>query len=242
MNAKQHVFLASLGLIALVVSACGATESGASSAVLTEAALIYAESLTQTAQAAPPTATATPVTPSPTVTPLPPTFTPTITGTPPTATASPTAQPQTGGNSGGGGGAGCYRAELTYETIPDGTKIEATGTFKKRWVLKNKGTCTWTPGFTLRFIQGDLMGAKATIPLTDFIEVEIPPEEHLDIEVSFVAPAEDGTYTGYWMLQSDNGTLFGLGPDGRAWFWVEIQSKGDADGIESGDPTATPTP
>lgn len=220
MNAKKHTLLAVLGLLALLVSACGGAEGGASSAVLTEAALIYSESLTQTAQAAPPTATATPVTPSPTVTPLPPTFTPTVTGTPPTATASPTTQQQTGG---GTTAIGCYRAELTYETIPDGTKVEITGTFKKVWTLKNVGTCTWNSAFSLRFIQGELFGAKSTIPFPE--GGEIPPGEHVTLEVNMIAPEEEGTYKGYWMLMSDNGVLFGLGPDGRAWFWVEISAE-----------------
>lgn len=40
-----------------------------------------------------------------------------------------------------------------------------------------------------------------------------------------IAPEEEGTYKGYWMLMSDNGVLFGLGPDGRAWFWVEISAE-----------------
>jgi hypothetical protein len=49
------------------------------------------------------------------------------------------------------------------------------------------------------------------------------PGESITIEVTFVAPDTEGNYTGYWMLQSADGVIFGLEADGRAWFWVQIQ-------------------
>jgi hypothetical protein len=223
----RKLTIASILLLSLALAACGGGEQEASSAVLTQAAQIYSDSLTQTAAVAPPTATATIAAPTATNTIAPPTFTPTVTGTPPTSTPLPPTPTQgAGGNTGGGGnnsGTGCLRAELTYETIPDGTRIEITENFQKRWVLKNVGTCTWNQDFSLSFVQGELFGTKAAQAFADFTDlVEIPPGERIDITVPMRAPDTEGTYKGYWMLRSADGILFGLGPDGRAWFWVEI--------------------
>jgi len=222
LNKRRLLILLPLLLVALLVAACGPSEEANSAAVLTQAAQIFSDSLTQTAAVAPPTATATLVPPTSTNTPLPPTNTPTITGTPPTATASPTQQQASGGGT-GGNKPGCVRAELGYETIPDGTKVEIEQTFKKIWTFKNVGTCTWTQGFSLVWQQGEAFGTKGTIPFSEFTDVDILPSEHLTVEVTMLAPGDAGTYKGYWMLRSDAGILFGLGPDGRAWFWVEVK-------------------
>lgn len=223
MNKRRVLALLPLLLAALILAACGSSEEANSAAVLTQAAQIFSDSLTQTAAVAPPTATATPVPPTATNTPLPPTNTPTVTGTPPTATPSPTQQQASGGGGTGGTKPGCVRAELGYETIPDGTKVEIEQTFTKIWTFKNVGTCTWTQGFSLVWQQGEAFGTKGTIPFSDFTDVDILPGEHLTVEVKMLAPGEAGTYKGYWMLRSDAGVLFGLGPDGRAWFWAEVK-------------------
>lgn len=66
------------------------------------------------------------------------------------------------------------------------------------------------------------MGAKSTVPFPDG---EVLPGDHVTLELPMTAPDTAGTYKSYWMLQSDNGVLFALGPDGRAWFWVEISAE-----------------
>lgn len=201
----------------LILAACGqgGNTSGNSAEVLTEAAQIAFQALTETAAAASPTPTPTE---TPTNTPLPPTATPTPQGTLPTLAPTATRQQSSGGT-------GCLRAELTYESPQDGAQYAIGENFKKVWVFKNVGACTWTQGFSLVFIQGDLMGAKGTRAFSDFTTVDILPGDHLRIEVTFIAPNEQGTYKGYWMLRSDGGNLFGLGQDGRGWFWVEIFAK-----------------
>lgn len=220
MNKKRVLTLLPLILAAILLSACGPSAEENSAAVLTQAAQIFSDSLTQTAAVAPPTATATSNPPTATNTPLPPTATPTITGTPPTSTPSPTQQQSSGGS--GGNKPGCVRAELGYETVPDGTQLEIGQTFNKIWTFKNVGTCTWTQDFSLVWQQGEAFGTKGTIPFSNFTDVDILPGEHLTVEVQMVAPEEQGAYKGYWMLRSDGGILFGLGPDGRAWFWVDV--------------------
>jgi hypothetical protein len=211
-----------LTLGTLLLTACGGSGTDTSAAVLTEAALIYSQSLTETAAVAPPTATNT-VPPTATNTVALPTNTPSVTGTPPTNTPAPTDQPASGGNT--SSGSGCYRAELTYETIPDGTQVEVTENFKKRWVFKNIGTCTWSQDFSIIWVQDELFGANSAYGFADFTDAETPPGEHIDISIPFVAPNQQGTYISHWMLRSDDGVIFGLGPNGTAWFWVEIFAK-----------------
>lgn len=221
MNKKRLFTLVPLTLASLLLAACGPSAEANSDAVLTQAAQIFADSLTQTAAVAPPTATAT-IPPTATNTPLPPTNTPTITGTPPTSTPKPTQQAS------GGSSAGCLRAELTWETPTDGTKFEVGATFTKTWVFKNIGTCTWNSFFSVVFIEGEQMDAdtvESFEEVSDVTDVGILPGEHVTIKVSMSAPNEQGTYKGYWMLRSDGGTLFGLGPKGTEWFWVEIYAE-----------------
>jgi len=220
---KRHaIALLPILLTGLVLAACGPSEAETSAAVLTQAAQIFADSLTQTAAAASPTPTATPETPTATSTPELPTATPSVTGTPPTNTPKPTQQQ----SSGGGSSLGCLRAELTWETPQDGAKYEVGVPFTKTWVFKNIGTCTWNSFYSVVFIDGEQMDADNVESFED-VAVDMPakgilPGEHVTLKVVMSAPNEQGSYKGYWMLRSDGGTLFGLGPKGTEWFWVEI--------------------
>jgi len=216
LNLRRKLFFASITGLALIVSACGGSDTGASSAVLTEAALIYSQSLTETAAAASPTPTATVEQPTATNTSLP-TNTPTATGTPPTATPSPTEEPSSGGT----GNAACLRANFEIETIPDGTQMYVGKVFTKMWRVKNVGSCTWTPNFAAVWVQGELFSAEA---VTAFTDINIYPGEYAMIEIDMVAPGPAGHYKGYWMLRSDDGRLFGVGSRGTEWLWVDIES------------------
>ncbi|HRI57933.1 MAG TPA: NBR1-Ig-like domain-containing protein, partial [Anaerolineae bacterium] len=44
-------------------------------------------------------------------------------------------------------------------TIPDGTEVVAGTTFVKIWRLRNSGTSTWGPGYTLEHVDGPAFGA-----------------------------------------------------------------------------------
>lgn len=214
MRNSKSVLLSVLLLGAMLLSACGSSANTNTDAVLTEAAQIAFQALTETAAAAPPTATFTPVPPTPTFTPEPPTLTPTLEGEqPPTATSMPVQQqPSTSG-------VPCLRASLEWESHPDGAQIYANTPFVKTWRIKNSGSCTWKRDFVAIWVQGELMGADTVV---EFSDKEIAPGEYAMIEVSMRAPDRSGFYKGYWMLRGD-GAIFGIGTSGREWFWVDVE-------------------
>jgi hypothetical protein len=208
-----------LSVCALLLSACGGASAGNSDAVLTEAAQIAFQALTETAAVAPPTATPTPIPPTATPTPAMPTFTPTVTGTLPTATTAPVQQQQQPAQQ-QSGNTPCLRANLEIETIPDGTEIDEGRQFTKTWRLKNTGSCTWTAAFSGIWVQGDLMKADSVVPLTT---VDVPPGDYAMLNVKMEVPSPGGKhYKGYWMLRSSDGNVFGIGVNGKEWFWVDV--------------------
>ena len=214
--AKNALFLTLL-LSSLVLGACvgGTDVNGRSAEVKTEAAQIAFQWFTETAAAAPPTATPTEVPPTPALTPEIPTATATVEGTPPTAI--PTKQ-----SSDGASAVPCLRASFEMEVIPDGSQFFVNTPFRKGWRLKNAGSCTWTAGFNAIWVQGDLMGADSVVPFTTF---DVPPGRYTNVYIDMIAPSPAGHYKGYWMLRSADGIVFGVGRDGKEWFWVDIVSK-----------------
>ena len=155
---------------------------------------------------------------APTVTPVPATVTPVpATNTPlPTATAL------------------SYCDWVTFikdVTIPDGTKFLAGETFTKTWRLQNRGTCTWTPDYTLVFTSGDSMGSTTAVRLPG----SVYPGQTVDVSVTLTAPADRGHYVGYWMLRNPFGTLFGYGDHANRAFYVEIRTEDLPHGTVTGN-------
>lgn len=115
----------------------------------------------------------------------------------------------------------CNRISFISDvTVPDGTVMAPGMPFTKTWRLKNEGTCTWTPDYTVVFDGGAAMGGASAVQFTG---VNIPPGQAVDVSVQLVAPATPGDYRGYWNLRSSPGEVFGLGDDGAAAFWVDIR-------------------
>jgi hypothetical protein len=122
---------------------------------------------------------------------------------------------------------------VTDVTIPDGSLMAPNQAFQKVWRLLNSGTTTWTTDYSLIYIDGDLMGAQPTVPLPTSVE----PGEKVDVTVDMIAPAEPGTYKGYWELRKPNGEIFGFGPNKDASIWVSIMVQS---GLAVQQGTATP--
>lgn len=193
-----------------------ATSTPEPQAVLTSAAETANAQLTQYAQ---PSSTAS-LTASPTSSSAGSTPSPTAAGPGSlTQTVFPTALPSVspGGND---------QAELWQDvTIPDGTIFDAGESFTKVWKVKNIGTSTWTPSYSLAFIGGAQMSAPASIQLT----TNVPPGQTVDISVDLVAPATNGNYRGYWKMRNSQNQLFDFA------MYVEIN-------VQSGKPAGTVPP
>lgn len=128
--------------------------------------------------------------------------------------------------------AGCVldAAFLEDVTLPDGTVVQPNQALHKTWRIRNTGTCDWELGASLVFVSGSLMSATNT--------VLIPPTrsgETADIVVNLTAPAENGSYTGLWRLQSTDGTLFGT------LLFVAI-NVGEPSALNAGGPAASNNP
>ena len=169
-----------------------------------------------------PRAGGTTVTPTPTVTGTPPTSTPTSTPGPVTGTVPPS---------------GCDRAQFISDvTIPDGTVMSPGATFTKTWRLKNIGTCAWATSYQMVFFSGEQMGAASPVAFPQ----NVPVGQTIDISINMTAPANAGSYRGYWMFKNASGALFGIGSQGNKPWWVDIKVSGGPTATPGG-PTATPS-
>jgi hypothetical protein len=104
-------------------------------------------------------------------------------------------------------------------TVPDGTIFSPGVEFTKIWRMRNIGSCTWTPYYSLLCTSGNRMQGRSFTPLPGVVY----PGESVDIAVDLVAPFEPGRYRGYWMLSNPYGQVFGIGENTQKPFWVDIQ-------------------
>ncbi len=108
-------------------------------------------------------------------------------------------------------------------TIPDDTKMYAGQQFTKTWRLVNTGSCKWTRLYKLVFFSQNPMGAFQE----QFLSGEVLPGQAIDLSVNFFAPTSPGTYQSNWMLQDQDGNLFGIGFNADGPFYVRIQVTND---------------
>ena len=192
-------------LLVFILSACNlpsnAPQTDEPNVIFTQAALTVQAQLTQsvpfnTPTLPPPPATNTPVT-LPTFTlPPPVTFTP-------IASATPV----------------CDQAQFVKDvTIPDGTLYTPGTSFTKTWRLRNAGNCTWS-GYSLVFDSGDAMNGTSPIAIGT-----VSHGQEVDLSVTLVAPATNGSYRGYWRVRSPSGVLIPVlgGHQGKSFF-VDIK-------------------
>jgi hypothetical protein len=103
-------------------------------------------------------------------------------------------------------------------TVPDGTIYGPLENFVKTWRLLNSGESTWTTDFALVFERGEQMGG----PNQDKLSQQVAPGDTIDLSVELTAPGKGGEYTGFWILQDEEGNRFGTGGDVNQPFWVTI--------------------
>jgi hypothetical protein len=103
-------------------------------------------------------------------------------------------------------------------TIPDGTRLDPGNTFSKTWRLRNSGTCTWTPEYSIVFVSGSSMQSAKVVSLPG----EVPVGSEVDLTLQMEAPTVNGDYVGSWKLRNASGSLFGIGDNANSPFWVRI--------------------
>src|SRR5688572_6743795 len=116
----------------------------------------------------------------------------------------------------------CVGANLVGENPPDGAILKPGEYFWKTWTLLNTGTCAWDTTYKLVYWSGDLMGGLISYPLP----VEVLPNEQKDITIYLKAPETEGTFTGYWQLQTPWNANFGAGIS-KDPFYVQIVVSSD---------------
>jgi hypothetical protein len=109
----------------------------------------------------------------------------------------------------------CDKASFVSENVPDETEFTPGETFKKKWVIKNTGSCTWTSGYQWVFSSGDAMGGPATTQITSGT---VAPGQSVEIEIDQTAPGSTGTYRGTYKIRNSGGQIFT-----KNGFWVEIK-------------------
>lgn len=118
------------------------------------------------------------------------------TSTPTVAVASNTPLPQPSRTQ------SCDLAQFVSDvTVQDGTSFAAGETFTKTWRIKNVGTCSWTPSYSLAFASDNQMNGPASVALTG----NVNPGDSVDLSVNLTAPGTAGDYTGYWRLRNAAG-------------------------------------
>jgi hypothetical protein len=202
-NTIKYKILILTTILTLLLSACGAqatTDPSISTAVAQTIAAQNASSSTETPL---PSATAVvtegPLQFIPTLTPLVPLVSPTL----PKSTTSARTE--------------CGKASLISETIPDGTIYPPGTSFTKTWEVKNESNCTWDTSYKIVFWDGDVLGGGYVYNLPQ----SAPPGTTFPISLVLKAPPGDGTYVSEWMLQTPDGTEFGMG-EYSASFYAEI--------------------
>jgi hypothetical protein len=130
---------------------------------------------------------------------------------------------------------GANQAEFVADVnIPDGTVFAPEQSFTKTWRIANTGKTTWTTAYALIFIDGDLMGAEASVPMPE----EVAPGKEVELSVDMLAPDKAGTYISYWKLKSPDGKIFGFGSTGSEAIWVKIEVQAGAVALDATTPTA----
>ena len=160
---------------------------------------------TQTAAAGPPSPsiTSTPTT-SPT---LQATNTPLLTNT--SLPGVPTATLITISTPAGTQSSACDNAiGVTDVTYPDGDEVIAGVPFKKIWLVKNLGPCTWNQNYRLIFGWGGV-GTNWNTTSPSYFTAIVLPGETIEISVTLTAPTTAGNYAAAFRMQNNNGFNFG---------------------------------
>lgn len=184
---RIHKILTLLLAISLLASACGASRLDETAMSTAVAQTVQAQNTLETVPAATSPALSETVPPAPLAS-----LAATVTGTPLTGAVA---------------GLCSASASLVGETYPDGTIVQPGETFIKVWHVQNNGTCTWDSTWQLIYYSGDRMDGSAVYSFPQPAQ----PGQTVEVPIILRAPAQNGSYTGEWMLKAPWGQSFGVG-------------------------------
>ena len=184
---RIYKILTLLTALSLLASACGAPQLDEAAMSTAVAQTVQAQNTLETAPAATSPASTLAITPPP------------LTSLPAAVTETPVP--------GAAAGLCSASASLVGETYPDGTIVQPGETFTKVWHVQNSGTCTWDSTWQLIYYSGDLLDGSAVYSFPQPAQ----PGQTVEVPIILRAPAQNGTYTGEWMLKSPWGQSFGVG-------------------------------
>ncbi len=92
-------------------------------------------------------------------------------------------------------------------TIPDGTMVPPGTQFAKTWSIRNAGSCTWTPEYSIVWTGGDMKGPSNNYPLTT---ANVLPGQTAHVTVTLTAPTNFIKYRSFWKLMNKNKQVFGI--------------------------------
>ena len=105
--------------------------------------------------------------------------------------------------------------------------------FSKGWRIQNSGTCAWTAGYRLVFVDGNTpaasMGGQPTA-----VQGFVQAGQQYDIFVNLIAPLSPGVYQGIWQMVDEQNRPFG----DRIWVGITVPASATA----TPQPTQTPSP
>jgi hypothetical protein len=107
--------------------------------------------------------------------------------------------------------------EVQDLNFPDSTSIDVNLDFIKIWSIKNVGTATWPADTKVVPTDDNPLHAGAYT-----IGQVVSPRQTVEIKLPLKAPETAQTYKAKFMLETSNGTRFGIGANFDQPFWVEI--------------------
>lgn len=203
---KPRRWITALLLTSLLLTSCGPAEAPPDSMEVqnqinaavaqTLSALTTSVAAVQLTDTAKPTETVAPMeTKEPTVAP-----TTGLAAAPAAASSQPTNTPLPG--------ACTDRASFVADiTIPDGTMVPPGTQFAKTWSIRNAGSCTWTPEYSIVWTGGDMKGPSNSYPLTT---ANVLPGQTAHVTVTLTAPTNFIKYRSFWKLINKNKQVFGI--------------------------------
>jgi hypothetical protein len=135
-------------------------------------------------------------------------------------------------------------AAFVAQSVPDGTRMLPGTPFTQRWTLRNSGTSTWTRAGNYLFTPDgeERYAAPEQILLPE--GASVAPGQTWDWEVPMLAPAQPGSYRGYFRMDRYGVHRFGT----RVYLDLVVDPWPDADGdghradtdCDDGDPDVYP--